>query len=236
MTRKPTSQVLAEATAAMVDTHDVTDLLTRLLRDGASSLGADAIGLIVQAPNDALEVLVSTSHGVAELEALQVAADEGPCLDCYRSAMPVHAVGANAIRLRWPMAGDAIVRAGFTSVHAFPLSWQGTPLGALNVFTRSDLHLDDTQLEVAQAFADMSTIVILQTRSVDRVHVLDSLRDALSGRVLIEQAKGVIAYRDRLDLASAYEALLAEAEQRGASVTVVAEEVIARSQRSPSQG
>lgn len=231
MSPKPTSQVLAEATAAMVDHHDVTDLLTRLLRDGSAALGVDAMGLIVQAPDDSLELLVSTSHGVAELEALQVGQDEGPCVECHRSAVPVVALGADVIQLRWPVAGGAIVRAGFAGVHAFPLVWHGRALGALNVFTRSDAALEDSRREMAQAFTDMSTIVILQSRSVDEHHITKSLREALLGRVVVEQAKGAVAHLQGVDLATAYELLVTEAEQRGTSLTVVAEDVISRAQR-----
>ncbi len=231
MNPKPTSQVLAEATAAMVDVHDVTDLLARLLRDGSSSLGVDAMGLIVQAPDASLELLVSTSHGVAELEALQVGRDEGPCVECYRSAAPVVARGASVIQLRWPVAGEAIVRAGFAAVHAFPLLWQGRALGALNVFTRSDAPLDDSQCEMAQAFTDMSTIVILQSQSIDQRHITESLREALLGRVVIEQAKGALAYLQGVDMGTAYELLMSEAEQRGTSVTQVADDVLRRARR-----
>jgi len=231
MNPKSTSQVLAEATAAMVDSHDVTDLLTRLLRDGSSSLGVDAMGLIVQAPDDSLELLVSTSHGVAELEALQVGQDEGPCVECHRSAAPVVALGASVIQLRWPIAGEAIVRAGFAAVHAFPLVWHGRALGALNVFTRSDAALDDAQRVMAQAFTDMSTIVILQSQSVDQRRITESLREALLGRVVIEQAKGALAHLEGIDMATAYELLITEAEQRGAPVTQVAGDVLSRAQR-----
>ena len=236
MNPKPTSQVLAEATAAMVDRHDVTDLLTRLLRDGSSSLGFDAMGLIVQAPDDSLELLVSTSHRVAELEALQVGVDEGPCVECYRSATPVVARCASVIQLRWPVAGEAIVRAGFAAVHAFPLVWQGRALGALNVFTRNDAALDESQREMAQAFTDMSTIVILQSQSIDQRQITESLREALLGRIVIEQAKGALAYVHGIDMASAYELLITEAEQRGRSVTQVADDVLTRAQRQRTGG
>ena len=231
MTVKGTSQVLAEATAAMVDRHDVTDLLTRLLRDGSSSLGVDAMGLIVQTPADTLELLVSTSHRVSELEALQVGQDEGPCVECYRSAAPVVALGASVIQLRWPVAGEAIVRAGFTAVHAFPLVWHGRAIGALNIFTQSDAALDESQREMAQAFTDMSTIVILQTQLIDQHQITESLREALLGRVVIEQAKGALAYMQGVDMATAYELLIAEAEQRATSVTLVAQDVLSRAQR-----
>src|SRR3954452_17239601 len=145
MIPKTAGQVLAEATAAMVDLHDVTDLLTRLLRDGASSIGVDGIGLLVEDTDDSLELLVSTSHTLEQLEALQVGQDEGPCVDCFRSAGRVSAVGSSVIRLRWPVAGEAIVQAGFGAVHAFPLLWQGSAIGALNVFSRDEARLEDTQ-------------------------------------------------------------------------------------------
>jgi len=232
MIPKTASQVLAEATAAMVDLHDVTDLLTRLLRDGASSIGVDGIGLLVEDADDSLELLVSTSHTMEQLEALQVGQDEGPCVDCFRSAAPVSAVGKSAIQLRWPVAGAAIVQAGFGAVHAFPLLWQGSALGALNVFTRGDAQLEEGQLEMAQAFTDMATICILQSQSIDRRQVRSSLRDALRGRVVIEQAKGALAYLHGVDMGAAYELLMAEAELHGTSVSQVADDVLTRARRS----
>src|SRR3954454_3397986 len=87
MIPKTASQVLAEATAAMVDLHDVTDLLTRLLRDGASSIGVDGIGLLVDDTDDSLELLVSTPLALEQLEPLQVGQYEGPCVDRFLSAV-----------------------------------------------------------------------------------------------------------------------------------------------------
>lgn len=228
MTRITAAQALADATAALVRDGDVVDVLSHLVRDCAAVLGADAVGLLVLAGDGHLELLSSTSHRVAELELYQIQQDTGPCIEAIRTATMVSSVGPEQIVGRWPDVGAAIVAAGYQSVHAYPLRWHDKLLGAMNVFRADAQDLDAESVALGPAFADMATIVILQSGELSSEDVTARVYRALQAGTAIERAKGVLAYSRNLDMAAAYDYLIALATERSASLDVTAAEVIAQ--------
>ena len=147
------SDVLATANAAMVGREpDVTGALAALLSGVVAALPARAAAVLVEV-DGGLELLAATNHRVADLEAYQSQVDDGPCLDALRSGVEVHSVGTDDLETRWPLAGPVIVAAGYRSVQAVPLLWQGSVFGALNVFRADEAGFADQQAE-CRALAD----------------------------------------------------------------------------------
>jgi AmiR/NasT family two-component response regulator len=80
-------------------------------------------------------------------------------------------------------------------VHAFPLRLRGEIIGALGVFSAETDSIDATLTPIVQALADVATIALLQERTIARGELLtEQLQAALNSRIIIEQAKGVLAY------------------------------------------
>jgi hypothetical protein len=78
-------------------------------------------------------------------------------------------------------------------------------IGALNLFDSSTGALGDRDLQVAQAMADIATIGILQERKIrDGRFLTDQLQDALESRIVIEQAKGIVAERHHMNVDDAF--------------------------------
>jgi ANTAR domain len=221
-----TASSLAAALEALVLPHpDVADILAHLVADGARATSADACALMARDSNGELSLLAAQSHSAVELEMLQIQREVGPCIDVINESGPVHASGADEIRRRWGKVGDAMVDAGFLTVEGYPMRWRGEVLGGLNLF-----YVDADQPAggvVAQAYADMTTLVVVQAASVDPDHVRARLHEALSSRGVVEQAKGVIAYQDGVDLGAAYASLLRRAEASGEGLTSTALDVVA---------
>ncbi len=96
---------------------------------------------------------------------------------------------------RWPVFVDAVERSGaFRSVHALPMRLRGEAIGALNLFHREPGPLAEEDLALGQALADIATIGILQERAIRRREIVnEQLQSALTSRVVVEQAKGVLA-------------------------------------------
>jgi transcriptional regulator with GAF, ATPase, and Fis domain len=202
-------QALADAAAALTEAQDVNGTLARLVRDCADVLSAQAIGVLVLDGHQQLELLSSTSHQTAELEMFQIQQDSGPCIDAIRTGQVASVLDPDELASRWPQVGAAILAAGFHTVHAFPLRWHGHILGALNVFHAAAQTADADILALGQAFADIASIAIIQTaEDLTLEHIAQRLQRALQARTLIEQAKGVLAYRHGIDMAAAYEQLL----------------------------
>ena len=226
MTRTSVSDVLARANAAMVGPDfDVTGALARLLAGVTASLPATAAAVLVDT-DGSLEVLAATSHRALDLEMHQAQVDEGPCLDALRTGEEVHEVGPDALVARWPQAGPAVVSSGYRSVQALPLTWHGRTFGALNVF-RADASGFESQQPDCRALADAVTLLIVSAK-VDHDHLAAGLRAALEDRALVELAKGALAHARSLDMAEAFDALVALADEEGVTLGVAARQVMYR--------
>lgn len=229
MTSTSVRSVLASANAAMVrEDLDVTGALARLLAGVTASLPASAAALLVEA-DGSLEVLAATSHRDLDLEMHQAQVDEGPCVDALRSGTQVHEVGADAISRRWPVTGPFVVASGYQSVQAVPLTWHGRTFGALNVFRAAPEGFEQQQPD-CQALADAATLLIISAR-VEPAHVAASLHAVLEERSVVEQAKGALAYTRSLDMAQAFDALVALADDEGVTLGVAARLVMARARQ-----
>ncbi|MEU4387829.1 GAF and ANTAR domain-containing protein [Promicromonospora sp. NPDC023805] len=226
MNPRTPADTLALTTSALLGDHDVTDLLYRIVRDSARFTGCDAAGLLVRTPSGALELLSATSHATVELELYQAQVVEGPCVDLLSTGEVVEEVGADTLRAQWPEVGPAIVQAGFNAVHAYPLRWRDGVLGGLNLFShRSSAH-DEEQAATARSFADMAALVLVQPERLEQGAVADRLARALEGRVVVEQAKGVLAHQLDVDMETAYTALVDRATQDGEALSVAARNVV----------
>lgn len=221
------ARTFVELSDTLVEEFDVVDLLTLLADRCVAVLGVDAAGIMLAGAGGELRVMASSSDAMRVLELFEVQAQEGPCLDCYRTGEPVVNEVLEAGAGRWPRFSTEAVEAGFQSVQALPLRLRGTIIGALNLFHHDRAELVQADVEVAQGFADIATIAILQHRAGLEGQVLnEQLQSALNSRVVIEQAKGVISERAGLGMEEAFRALRAHARSHNLGLLDVAQGVI----------
>jgi transcriptional regulator with GAF, ATPase, and Fis domain len=218
------ADALAKASAALVREPDVSGFLANLLASSGEVLRVDASGILVE-DGDSLDLLAASSHDAVELELHQTQLDEGPCVEAHQSGQPVNAHGPD-LASRWPTWGQKMLDSGYSSVHASPLTWHGVALGAMGMFRRTDEQLTSAEETVAQAFADLATLLIVQTDKVDIDAVRRRVQEVLATRVGIEQAKGVLAEEHGIDMAEAYQLLVGRAAENGATLTATARAVI----------
>ena len=209
--------------------QDVTELLTQLTTDCARLLDVSAVGLLLADPRGALHVLAASSERVADLEAFQVQRAQGPCHSCYLDGLPVDVPDLAAAAARWPEFAACAAKAGVASVHAVPMRLRDTVVGALNLFGTTPGSLNEADLRLAQALADVATVALIQDRAAtDRTIVDEQLQNALDSRVVLEQAKGVLAYRGDLDMSAAYAALRTYARDHHIKLTELARALVNR--------
>lgn len=219
------ASALSEAVSALVGEPDVTDILHRIINDCEEVLGADAVAILVRDSTGELSLLSATSHRVADLELLQIQRSSGPCVEVLQSGEALSVSGIAQLVDRWQDVGRAITEAGFESVEAFPLRWRGTVLGGLNVF-RSATPRTPIGAATGQAFADIATLAVVYSLPLSADYASARLHEALNARELVEQAKGVLAFVEDVDLSTAYERLLQRAEESGQTLTHAAGAVI----------
>ena len=174
-----------------------------------------------------LQVVAASPEDLRLLELLELQNDQGPCLDCYREGQPVVNVPPGEARERWPVFHAGVEAAGFGSVHALPLRLRAEVIGAVNLFAVSPEPLTGDDIALGQGLADMATIGLLQQRAVhEQVVQAEQLQSALTSRVLIEQAKGMLAERHGLDPAHAFTLMRTYARRTGSPLRSTAQRVI----------
>ncbi|MBF0721608.1 MULTISPECIES: GAF and ANTAR domain-containing protein [Sanguibacter] len=226
----PTSAgVLAEMTALLVQDREITDVVSRLTQECLRVLPVDAAAILVSEQSTGLQLLTATSHTATQLEIYQAMHESGPCVDTIELGTAVTAVGEDEIVGRWPEVGAAVVAAGFRSVHAIPLAWRGDAIGGLNLFGRGQDPWSEEDLSVAHSLADLATVAIARPGLGETSAIHARIREALEVRVRIEQAKGVLAQTEHLDMDAAYDALVERAATR--SLGEVADAVLREAQR-----
>jgi GAF domain-containing protein len=215
---QPTSgreQDLVRAFVRLADTlvadYDVIELFHGLCADCVDLIDAHAAGLLLSDQRGTLQAVSASTEAAQLVELFQLQADEGPCLDAFRTSTQV--VSAELGReTRWPRFTARAAEHGFAAVHALPMRLRGTTIGALNLFHREPHTLPASEVAVAQALADVATIAILSDRGTrEREALTEQLQAALTSRVIIEQAKGILAERGQIGLDEAFVRLRAHA-------------------------
>jgi GAF domain-containing protein len=211
----------------LVDEFDVIELLHVLAGRCVELLEVDAAGVMLADGNGQLWLAAASSERARLLELFELQNDEGPCLDAFRTGRQVSYIEVGTGPAPWPVFAVQARGEGFSSVHALPMRLRREIIGALNLFGREPIHPPIEDVRVAQAFADIATIAILQARLVKEREVLASqLQTALDSRVVIEQAKGVLAERSGFDMDTAFSTLRDAARRANRHLSDVAQDVV----------
>ncbi len=212
----------------LVDEYDMLDLLDRLVGVSVGLLAADAAGIVLADARERLTVVAASSDAAQLLEVMQLQNEQGPCLDAYRTGAAVSVPDLRTAAARWPRFAAAVASLReISSVHALPMRLRGQSIGALNLFHRAPGPLPAPDLALGQALADVATIGILQERAIRRAEVVtEQLQMALTSRVIIEQAKGVLAHHGGLTMDVAFDRLRAYARARRLKLTDVARQLV----------
>jgi hypothetical protein len=128
---------------------------------------------------------------------------------------------------RWPQFTPYAVGAGYRSVYAIALRLRGNIIGALNLFRAEPGPLATQDNELAQAIADLASIIILQSQARAEARDRDEqLQHAPDSRVIIEQAKHMLGERANIDLASAFERIHAMSRNTNTKLTDLATNIV----------
>jgi GAF domain-containing protein len=222
-------RALVDLAGSLVRDLDVIEVLQLLVDHCVTALDVEAAGVLLADHQDVLRIVVSSSEEARLLELYQMQSGHGPCVDAYRSADPVSVPDLTAADGRWPRFAPAAREVGYLGVLALPMKLREEAIGGLNLFF-TDRHppLGDEHLPVAQALADVATVAITHGRLARRSQELaQQLQTALNSRVVIEQAKGLIAGRLEVELEHAFELLRSRARNTNRRLTELAHDITA---------
>lgn len=220
------TRALADAAARLVEPHDVSGTLAALMTGIGSALDVGACGIVVANRDNRFEVLSASSHSPSDLALFESVAIIGPAVHAWAQNDSFAASGLDAVRAQWPGLAGAMSFSGYQSLLACPLRWNLEPMGAALVFGRDDKEFSDADRRTLQAFADLSMVVVMHSDGASVRTAAGRIDEALASRVLVEQAKGVIAQQRGVAMADAYGMLQTIAVDDGVSLSDAAARIV----------
>lgn len=213
----------------LVDDYDVIEFLHYLTASCVALGEVDEAAVMLASHDGRLRAVASSTERTWLLELFELQNDEGPCLDAFRTGSVVAADDLSLERDRWPIFATQAIDVGFRAVHSVPLRLRERTIGALNLMCVEPGGVTSRDAHVLRAFADIATVAVLQERDIAaHAELAGGLQTALTSRIRIEQAKGVLAERHGVSVDDAFGLLRGHARALGLRLTDVAEAVADR--------
>lgn len=213
------AQVLAAGAPITDVLHDVAERITVLI--GIRGCG---VSLLQQ---DRLTFVTAHDESLIYLEQIQEETQSGPCVAAARNGRYVIVEDLGARSNAWP---DYIARAdssGINAIAVLPIRGGGEILGALTIYESDRHEWLHHELEVARVFADLAAGYLLGASRLDQQRRLaEQLQEALDSRIVIEQAKGMIAAHRNVSVNDAFKVLRKHANDHHAGLHATAEAVV----------
>ncbi len=220
------ASAFVEIAEALVTGEQLGDFLHRLSCHALDLLEVDAAGVMLADERGRLRAIAASNEDTHHLEVFALQHEEGICLDVFRSGKSAQA-SVSETRDRWPHFSRLTGEQGYGWVCGIPLRHGEEVIGAMNLFREKETSLGMDDVRLAQALADVATVALLQRRETTAARRLATqLQGALDSRVLIEQAKGVLAERLGVDLEEAFQALRREARNTNRKLQDLARDVV----------
>lgn len=224
---------LRRFTQSMARSYDMTEMCYELCDRVAGVLGATGAGVAVADRSGRLGFATATSDRIVKMEAVQENEQQGPCVTAY-TTQTVVAIGSIDDLDRWPHYRTEALALGLHSVLGVPLSVDGERMGALNVYHDEPRQWSSEELEITDVFANMATAYLLRASELSEAKRLaEQLQRALDGRVVIEQAKGILAGEHGIHVDQAFQLLRTHARNNNLRLHEVASGIVTTGLRIP---
>ncbi|MEU4326699.1 GAF and ANTAR domain-containing protein [Nonomuraea dietziae] len=229
MLERRMAETFVELADTLVVGFDVIDLLHTLTERCVELLDVDAAGILLADQRGTLKLVAASTEQARLLELFQLQDEEGPCLDCHRTGSLVDCPDLSAMPQRWPRFTVVARAQGFAAVIAVPMRLRDEVVGAMNLFRFEPGDLPPGSARMAQALADIATISILHERALTQRGVLvEQLQSALNSRIVIEQAKGILAERGQITVEAAFLHMRAHARANNRGLSEIARAIADR--------
>jgi hypothetical protein len=221
-------ETLVTLADTLVDTYDLIDFMQTLAERCVEILDVSEAGIMLADADGNLRHVACSSEEMRLVELFELQVGEGPCFDAYHTHASVNCAALVDAEARWPLFAAHAREGGFASVAAVPMRLRSDVIGALNLFSARGTALNEHDLTVAQAMADIATIGILQERTIHDSRAFSAqLESALDSRIVIEQAKGIVAERNQIDVDAAFQQIRSFARNHNRLLSETARQIIA---------
>jgi len=220
-------QTLSRFAVVLPARYDVEAALSELTESVAAVLGLSGSG-VTMAKEGRLRFVTAVSKASGEVEGHQEEEQAGPCRDAYDTGQVIRVRDVREESGRWPEFSANAVRLCVAGVAGIPMRLADEIIGVLNLYSQEPREWSDEDIAVAGVLADVATSYVVNASKLRQQEQLsEQLREALQSRVVIEQAKGITAYKHAISVDQAYQLMRSHARSNNASLRLVAEAIVA---------
>jgi GAF domain-containing protein len=200
--------------------RSITELALELVR------GADHAGISL-AEGGPIETKGSTDTIAGTVDAIQHKLGEGPCLESIEQDDMFRVDNLHEDD-RWPrFAAEVVAQTPVRSILAVVLDLGRTSIGALNLYADKAAAFEDDDQAVAAIFAAQAAVTLAATKQrVSDEERIENLRQALSTRDVIGQAKGILMARENCTDEMAFGMLSAASQRLNVKLREIAQLVV----------
>jgi len=219
-------QTLSRFAVVLPARYDVEAALSELTESVTAVLGLCGSGVLM-AEDGRLRFVTAVSQASGELERSQQEQQAGPCRDAYQTGEVVRVTDVRAESTRWPEFSAIATRLSVAGVAGIPMRLADQIIGALGLYSPEPREWSDVDIAVAGVLADVATSYVVNASKLRQQEQLsEQLQEALESRVVIEQAKGITAYKNAVTIDAAYQLMRRHARNNNASLRLVAEAIV----------
>ena len=219
-------QTLSRFAVVLPVRYDLEAALSELTESVIAVLGLCGSG-VTMAEDGRLRFVTAVSQASGELERSQEEQQAGPCRDAYQTGQVVRVTDMRKESARWPEFSAIATSLSVAGVAGIPMRLDDQIIGALNLYSPEPREWSDVDIAVARVLADVATSYVVNASKLRQQEQLsEQLQEALESRVVIEQAKGITAYKNAVTIDQAYHLMRRHARNNNASLRLVAEAIV----------
>ena len=219
--------VFSEYAHTLTGQYEISVVLDRLMVQTAEVLELDGAGVFLDREGGGLQFMSATDDGVARIEKAQIDVGEGPCHDAFTSGEANSSNNLNE-ESRWPNYRVVALGQGCRAVAGLPMRANRSHIGAINLYMRTPRDWSDQDVKIGQTLANMAAGYLKNIELRNAAEDMNGrLQHALDSRIIIEQAKGILAERTGLSPVEAYEQIRRHARNSNQKIHAVADQIVA---------
>lgn len=224
----PLDRVLSSLSLLVVDDRAVGKTLGHIATLARDGIGPADYAAVTTMRDGRPETTVATDPVIEAIDQAQYDANNGPCLDAFRSG-EVHRIDSTEDDARWPEFADAAVSRGIHSTLSFPLMARGESIGVLNLYSRRPHSFSPADEAHGLRFAQPAAVLLTNANLFWETRQLaENLEAALASRAVIEQAKGILMAQEGIDAEKAFDILRRVSQRENVKLREVAQRLVDR--------
>ncbi len=198
----------------------------RLAAACAELLGVQAVALLALDADGRLAMEAASEETAELLTRFELVYEQGPGIDVLRTGERVGCADLSAARLRWPRFAPVALDAGVAAAVGLPCVLAGQVIGALTLYMTTPGQLSEDRDQLSRGLADVVSLGVSAHRGRELAARAGQLQGALDSRVVIEQAKGMLAERASITVDEAFTVLRNHSRGTGTKLREVARDVV----------